>query len=171
MVYAGAPSRNLHAIDIQQDFISLGYDLFSDRETLQSQFVSRDFFAKDNGLAQGAYDIIYATSFFHLYEWNEQVDVIEQTIGLLKQRQGSMMFGRQPGLDAARTVEHPSAKTGKMFVHDETSFRRLMQEVGKRTRTTWKVEVDVSRNERWEVRGVPWRKLKFTLTMSEQGGV
>ena len=65
MVYDGAPSVSLYGIDSEDAFLSLGYDLFKDRNKLESTFIAGEIFSTDLTSMQGTFDIVEASLFFH----------------------------------------------------------------------------------------------------------
>lgn len=98
LVYDGAPSENITGSDLDAGFIDLGYDLFRDKNKLKSTFKTGDFFAPEKaGLEDGSFDFVHASSFFHLFNLDEQADAIARCLCLLKRKPGSALFGRQVG--------------------------------------------------------------------------
>ena len=99
LVSDGAPSGNIYGAELRQEFIDLGYDLFRDRDTLKSKFLIGDVFddSDESEFKQidGGIDIIYAASIFHLFNWDDQVRVAEQVVGLLRPVEGSIVFGKR----------------------------------------------------------------------------
>ena len=60
-MYNGAPSETLTGTELERDFIDLGYELYKDRDSLKTTFVSGDFFNLDStSLKPGSFDIIHA---------------------------------------------------------------------------------------------------------------
>lgn len=102
LVSDGAPSENIYGAELRQEFIDLGYDLFRDRDTLKSKFLIGDVFDDSDESEfkqiEGGIDIIYAASFFHLFNWDDQVRVAELVVRLLRPVRGSIVFGRQRGM-------------------------------------------------------------------------
>ncbi|KJX99669.1 methyltransferase domain-containing protein [Zymoseptoria brevis] len=149
LVYDGAPITNVFGSELEQRFVDLGFDLFQDRDRLAGQFTAGDLFSDDlGGLAGKQFDMIHAASFFHLFSWKDQVDVMSRTVRLLKPKSGSVIFGRQTAVDEAREQDHPAnPRSGKMYRHDDSTFRKLVKEVGEVTKVDLKVEI-----KRMEVR-------------------
>lgn len=87
LVHDGVPSTSLSGSELEAGFIDLGYDLFRDRDALQAKFSVNDFFdetTQNEVLQEGAFDYIYAASFFHLFGWEEQVQAFSRAVRLLK---------------------------------------------------------------------------------------
>src|SRR5437667_8984829 len=62
----GAPQENMYGMDLRREFIDLGYDLFLDKATLQSEMVGEvDVFDEGNSAlkkVEGEIDIVYMSS-------------------------------------------------------------------------------------------------------------
>ena len=131
-------------VDIQQEFIDLGYELFKDKDTLQSEFIAADIFNTEttNPLAKldDRVDIIHASSFFHLFGWEDQKKIARRVVKLLRARKGSLLVGRQVG------DENPGEKvrrsgTGSRYRHNADSWRTMWNEVGKEVGVDFEVKV------------------------------
>ncbi|CAF9913778.1 MAG: hypothetical protein ALECFALPRED_001367 [Alectoria fallacina] len=101
LVFDGAPSENILGADLRPEFIDLGYDLFCDRDTLKSKFLIGDVFDQTTCSAfrelDGKINIVYAASFFHLFNWEDQLGMTERVVRLLTPVEGSLILGRQMG--------------------------------------------------------------------------
>ena len=63
--------------------MNAGYDLFLDRDTLRSKFFVADIFRQDSmdmAALEGRVDLIFAGSFFHLFDWDQQVAVAKAIV-------------------------------------------------------------------------------------------
>lgn len=153
LVSDGAPSENIYGAELRQEFIDLGYDLFRDRDTLKSKFLIGDVFDDSDESEfkqiEGGIDIIYAASFFHLFNWDDQVRVAELVVRLLRPVTGSIVFGRQRGNVNPAEYEHMTNQRGTMFRHNQDSWKKMWQQVGKSTGTQWDVNVtlETGRND------------------------
>ncbi|KAF8847818.1 hypothetical protein BDZ45DRAFT_606858 [Acephala macrosclerotiorum] len=151
----GVPSENLTGTDLQPDFIELGYELFRDKDTLSrgAWFEMPDHFgtgdildAGDENLASmdEKFDIVHASSFFHLFSWDDQVKVRERIIKFLKPGQEkALMLGRQIGTREPPSREEYRKQPEKRCLHDLESWRGLWNEIGERTGTKWKVDGEI----------------------------
>ena len=78
-----------------------------------------------------------------------------------------MVLGRQVGYVVAREKEHRTNYREKIFRHNEESFRRMWEEVGEKTGTRWKVEVELKEVEDGRSFNAPrdpdTRRLRFTV--------
>ncbi|KAK1086614.1 hypothetical protein LTR48_003385, partial [Friedmanniomyces endolithicus] len=131
LVADGVPSAQCYGADLRLEFLDLGYELFADRSTLESQFIAADVFDEGSALREldGGVDIVDASSFFHLFTLAEQKKVARRVLALLKPREGSLVVGRQvgnlrPGEYGMRSGE------GTRYRHDVASWRGMWEAVG-----------------------------------------
>lgn len=142
LVSDGAPSENMYGSDLQKDFTEIGYELFKDRDTLKTTFVTADILNPDSDLKQldGTIDIVHAASFFHLFDWDDQVRAAKRLVKVMKAKPGVMVDGRQIGNSNAGVVPGTLHPTKPRFRHDADSFARMWKEVGEQTGTKWEVD-------------------------------
>ncbi|KAJ5617692.1 hypothetical protein N7537_002806 [Penicillium hordei] len=148
LVFDGVPSENLYASDLRQDFYDIGYDLFNDHDHLEAQFIVADIFDDNSDLVKNLthkIDIVNAASFFHLFNWNQQLLVAKRLVGLLQDKTGSLLIGRQIGLVNPPPPEDKEA-AGKHYRHDPATWKKFWEQVGCETGTKWEVE---TRMEKW----------------------
>ena len=143
LVHDGVPPESLYACDLLQSFLDLSYDLFKDRDTLKGHLFTANALEDDGALDRmmGKFDVVYTTSFLHLFNWDDQVKVYKRIIHVLKPRRGSLVFGRQTGNLMGGEVCNRAAikKEGTMiWRHDVDSFTRLWNVAGRATGTEWK---------------------------------
>ncbi|KAI0399773.1 hypothetical protein F4802DRAFT_610610 [Xylaria palmicola] len=87
----------------------------------------------------GTMTLVHATSFFHLFTWDDQVRAAARIVRFLRpDRPDAMVFGRQVG------TLRPRADPGsdKVYLHDAASWQRLWDEVGARTGTRWRAAME-----------------------------
>lgn len=159
LVAAGVPSKNLYASDLRQEYWDLGYDLFKDRDTLESTFIAGDIFddseeAPLNEL-KGKLDIVYTGSFFHLFSWDQQFQIATKVISLLKPVKGSLVLGRHMGSSVAAPASRRDTPGATIWRHDAESWAVLWKLVGNYTDTRWEVKTEV---------------IDFSDTEKEEGG-
>ena len=176
LIHDGVPAANLHACDLKPEFLDLGYDLFADRETCKAHFFAADIFTPNDDMRalEGKVDIIHAASFLHIFGWDEQIQICQQIVRLLRPRKGSLIIGRQVGnVTAGISGENAVNKfldRATVWRHDADSFRRMWEQVGEMTGTSWDVKVkslvmeDEWRRE-WRQEGV--RRLVFEVEKME----
>ncbi|KGQ07956.1 PAB-dependent poly(A)-specific ribonuclease subunit PAN2 [Beauveria bassiana D1-5] len=141
----GVAGSKLFGADIESRFISLGYDLFRDKDTLGATFLSGDLLDPDDerlDMLAGRFTIVHADSFFHLMSWTEQLYAAKRLIvWLRKDTNNGFIYGKHAG-----TI-HPAevALAGsRPYLHNRQSFQRLWDEAGEMTNTKWRVEVERS---------------------------
>ncbi|KAI0003553.1 hypothetical protein F4779DRAFT_95455 [Xylariaceae sp. FL0662B] len=148
LVFDGVDSTRLYGTDIESRFLEVGYDLFKDREKLKATFVAGDLLSKGEGgdgddrlkVLDGKMSIIHASSFFHLFTWENQVRAAQRMIRFLDPNDpGAMIFGRHVGTTTPGDKENPRGE--RRFLHNGTSWQELWDEVGKLTGTSWRTEV------------------------------
>lgn len=153
LVHDGAPSSHLWGADLRPEFFELGYKLFQDKETLKSTFIAADIFDPESPLKNlvGKIDIIYAGSFLHLFNYQDQLRVCKRIVEILKEKKGSVVLGRQAGSIVAGERVHRTNTAQSMFRHNAESFKKMWQEVGEATGTKWRVEIEVldPREDQW----------------------
>lgn len=154
LVYDGVPSSQLYGCDLLSGYFDCGYDLFRDRDTLKATFFQADIFDPKSDLNKldGKIDIIYIGSFLHLFGYSKQVEVCVRITELLKDKEGSMVLGRQVGDDNPGEFPSPSGRLHTMMKHNAESFRKMWEEVGKLTGTKWRVEAEL---KLWNQVGYP----------------
>ena len=147
----GAPGKNLYASDLRPEFIDLGYDLFKDKGHISAHFLTGDVFAEEgeNSVSlkelDGKIDLVHASSFFHLFNWTEQVQVGIRVCRLLNQStKDALVFGRQSG---SITPGHKPGLSGtkERYRHDPASFQKMWDEIGEKTGTRWKVDASLTK--------------------------
>lgn len=171
LVFDGAPSKNLYGLDIEKGFISLSYDLFRDHGTLKSQFVVADMFLPDEETtdsdelrpsAQEAstsprtivpltsldkrVSIIAANSFFHLYNYSDQLKLAKRVVRLLSPKRGSLILGRQVGSSVPGEYTAVNNK-GTRYAHDVASFQRFWEHVAKEVGDGCRFRVEATLDE------------------------
>lgn len=162
LAYAGVPPSRLLAVDLHQELLDIGFEMFLDRDKLaEATFLTADVLKTDNddddddedneGLRalRGQATMIHAANFFHLFSWEQQVVAgINAAQFLRADAEEAFVFGRhigslKPGKRVGPTIVNAGARD--LFMHDQTTFQALWDEVGKATGTTWTVEVGILR--------------------------
>lgn len=130
---------------MKSTFWAIGYDLFLDKASLKTKFIEADIFDANSALQQldGRVDIVHAASFFHLFDWDHQVQAAKRTVQLLKPVSGSLVIGRQMGTVQARDFEgsfENKILESKRYSHNPESLARLWKQVGDETKSKWSVD-------------------------------
>ncbi|KAF2470122.1 uncharacterized protein BDR25DRAFT_304076 [Lindgomyces ingoldianus] len=172
LVHDGAPSEHTFGSDLQKDFMDLGYDLFLDKSTLKTTFIPANIFEEGTGLMQlvSKIDIVHAASFFHLFDWPEQVQIAKRLVTILKAKPGSLVVGRQIGHTDSGELARQIESSKSRFRHNEASFARMWKEVGEATGTDWLVDAhleaeDLGKKSNFKYNFIPagTRWLRFTV--------
>lgn len=132
LVADGALSENIYGCDLRKEYVDLGYQLFCDHGRLQSRFITADIFDDSSPLMElkGTFDMIYTGSFFHLFDYADQVKVSKAVAKLLRPAKDSFIIGRQVGALEAAAHDHRTNPTGKMFRHNPQSLQEMWTEIG-----------------------------------------
>jgi hypothetical protein len=157
LVHDGAPSENLHGIDIA-DFWDLGFEMYNDRGHFNAKFTKADFLSSDAAMAefrdkcdiisifQVRVDMTFLESeaakltsstpykVLHQWNWNGQVEACKTLVGFSKP--DSLVVGNQIGNTTGQEVSLESLPIA-LWRHDVESFARLWKEVGLATHTVW----------------------------------
>ncbi|KAI0201663.1 hypothetical protein F4808DRAFT_459787 [Astrocystis sublimbata] len=89
----------------------------------------------------GKMTFIHATSFFHLFTWDDQMRAATRMVRLLQpHRPDVMLFGRQVGTVLPR--DNGKIGSDKVYLHNAASWQRLWDEVGERTGTKWRTTME-----------------------------
>jgi hypothetical protein len=110
--------------------------MFNDRCTFLAHFIETDIVYPNAELLalNSTVDIIYISKVFHQWDWATQVAALRSIIALSKL--GTMVVGFHVGVVEGGLVEYVQGSL-KMWLHDERSWRRIWDEVGKETGTKW----------------------------------
>jgi SAM-dependent methyltransferase len=141
LVYDGVDSSKCYGSDLRLNFMELGYDLFRDKETLQSKFIPGDVFDDNSPLKElnGKVDIIGTSSFFHLFSLDKQKIIARRVAKLMKPQSGSLVVGKQVG--STEPHEAPGRpQHGTRYQHNLDSWRKLWAEIGEETGVKFEVE-------------------------------
>jgi hypothetical protein len=133
----------MYGSDLRKEFMDIGYELFLDKETLKATFIAADIFDPESDLKQldGKMDIVNAGSFFHLWEYKDQVKAAKRVVALLKPKPRSLIMGRQVGnLNAGASAESNNSS----FRHNPETWATLWKEVGAETGSQWDVKAHLA---------------------------
>ena len=139
LVHDGAPAENLIGLDLESDYINLGFELFNDRETLRSTFLAQDF-AEDTpelvSLAKKV-KVINSGYFMHLWTWEKQLGAAKRMIQLLSPGSGSIITGVHFGSRSAGITTNVVPGLEGIYIHSRESLAELWSQAGKETQTQW----------------------------------
>ena len=130
----------------------MGYNLFLDKDKSKITFIAADIFAHWESDAIKAlketFSVVYAASFFHLFDRPQQLELAKLVTRLLKPEAGSMVLGRQVGSIKPGPYEHKTNPESKMFRHDEQSWKEMWEEAGREMGVRWDVQAELREVER-----------------------
>jgi hypothetical protein len=116
-------------------------------------------------------DIINSCSFFHLFSYEQNIEVGKKVVQLLKPQAGSLLIGRQVGNINAGERSREGGK--KVFRHDAETWKKMWDEIGDLTGTKWNTHAELLGTEGhvpghtkeelkgWSEEGM--RKLRFVV--------
>ncbi|KAI1276966.1 hypothetical protein F5Y07DRAFT_398858 [Xylaria sp. FL0933] len=171
LAFDGVDSARLYGTDIEPRFVDIGFDLFRDRDKFRGQFVIGDMLKPGESdderldVLDGKMTFIHATSFFHLFTWDDQVRAATRMVRFLQpERRDVMIFGRQVGTMLPR--DNGKAGSDKVYLHNADSWQRLWDEVGERTGTKWKTTMEPTETIDTGAGGVEssLRKMSFSVS-------
>lgn len=143
LIVDGAPAENLYGIDLRQDYLDLGYELFLDRDSCKATFATANALEPSEHewtKLAGSLSVVYTGAFFHLFDRPEQVSLAKLVARLLRPKRGGMVLGRQVGDANPGAYEHKTNPGGIMYRHNEQSWGDLWDEVGQEMGMQWSVE-------------------------------
>lgn len=142
LAYKGVDPSRLYGTDLHPEFIDIGNALFGDKGHGPT-FVAGDMLdpeSKSLEALDGKVTMIHAANFFHLFTWDDQVRIGTRILRFLQPgTTDAVIFGRQIG--TLRPREADSVR--KHYLHNQKSFQKLWDEIGEKTGTKWRVDVDV----------------------------
>jgi hypothetical protein len=125
------------------DFINLGCDLFRTRSSLKSRFFASNLLDSNSDTVAeltGKVDIIFASLFFHIFSWNQQITIAKHALQMLTPKPGSMIVGRNAAYVKRTTPPLPEESTTKSFHYDLASWNLLWDVVQKETGMRFRME-------------------------------
>ncbi|KAE8141814.1 hypothetical protein BDV38DRAFT_295638 [Aspergillus pseudotamarii] len=149
LVDQGIPGKQLFGCDLEQVFIDLGYELFRDKDHLEATFATGDLTADDPAFAgsplsqnlSGKIDIIFASSLFHLWDYDTQVRAAIRLVQLCRDKTGVMITGRQLGSRLGGHYPiHGVDDKALHYRHNVESLKGFWRDVEVATQTRWKLE-------------------------------
>ena len=158
LVHDGAPSAHTYGADLHGGFFAAGYDLFGDKDHLQTTFIEADIFNDASPLRAlyGRMDIVYTGDLFHLFGLDEQERIARKVVKLLVPRPGAMVLGRQTGSAVPGNHARAGDTSGRQhFRHNANSWRELWGRVGDMTGSEWAVEAELTGAEFAATAGEP----------------
>ncbi|KAI1501345.1 hypothetical protein F5X99DRAFT_382958 [Biscogniauxia marginata] len=172
LAYDGVDSTKLYGIDVEPRFLDLGYDLFRDKGKLKATLIVGDLLkhgevgVQDEGLGalDGRMSIVHATSFFHLFAWEDQLRAATRIVRFLDPGDPDVMiFGRHVGTTIPGERKGPDGD--RRYLHDKETWQKLWDDVGKLTGTSWRAVMEPLEKQGGNTDGVDdtLRRTRFTV--------
>lgn len=174
LVHDGAPSQNVAGLDLNQQFLDLGHQLFRDADS-DLTFMQADIldggdggdggdgsrWACERGMRE-AIDVIHLGMLLHMFNWEQQVQAFRNIIRMSNPVKGSLILG-----EAAGHVEGIPVRAtwgGDTMRHNADSFGELVRQVSAQTETGWALTCDLRRGSgRTSWNNPQMRRLIFLL--------
>lgn len=139
----GVDGSQLFGTDLEPKLFEIGFSLFHDQDKLGATFVTGDMVDPDDSRThalRGKVTMIHATSFFHLFNWTQQLFIGNRFVSFLKPgTRNGLIYGRHIGIADPR---NPDVDARAPYLHNQESFQRLWDEVGLMTKTKWIVQTE-----------------------------
>lgn len=164
----GVHGSQLFGMDLNSALVDIGYDMFRDRDSLGATFVIGDMIDPDDtriSQLEGQITLVQADSFFHLFNWMQQLYIGKRIVSFLKPgTKNAIIFGRQAG-----SFKQEPSSTGRTspYLHNQDSFQQLWNEVGKMTGTRWAVQVEPDGDLCSELPGIEKETLPIKFTVHQ----
>ena len=146
LVFDGAPSDHLHAVDIVSHW-DVGYDMFCDRGRFSAHFMEADILHPNEALQalHSSIGIISITHVFHQWGWDDQIAAGMQLTAL--SRPGTLVVGFQVGTVGENLIKASDLAKSDCYWHSPETFQRMWNQVGEETGTAWASEAQL---KTWE---------------------
>ena len=176
LVYDGVLPQQIVGIELQQGFVSLGFELFRDAGSLDARFVIADMLADtdtgDDKLVglYGSADTVHIGHVLHLFSREQQVKFLQRVITLCKSQPGVVIVGHCIGNVKAGPAA--GAMGSSSMRHNVESWTQLWEELSKLTGSGWELRTALDDKlgygpspSGW--RDPNWRRLVFEVVRQE----
>lgn len=169
----GIAGEQLFGRDLEQVFIDPGYRLFRDTDRLKASFAVGDLNADEATFDDGEIfqklhdkiDIVFASSLFHMWDWDTQFKVATRLVKICRPKSGVMTAGRQMGSTKGDHYTMAGMKDNAVhYQHDPETMERFRGAVGEAIQSSWKVEAGLYWAEEVEkTKNMPWADDKMRM--------
>lgn len=152
LVHDGIDPTHLYGTDLHSEFITIGTELFRDKANGLT-FAAGDMLNPNDealGILDGKITLVHAGNFFHLFTWEEQVVIGMRIVRFMQPESiDAIIFGRHIG------THNPRERQGRRnsYLHNEESLQRLWNEIGAKTGTCWRVQMDMNEEKVVDIPG------------------
>ncbi|KAL9091231.1 MAG: hypothetical protein Q9159_001526 [Coniocarpon cinnabarinum] len=132
LIVDGASSENVFGIDIEQGFLDQSHVLFRDADkvppiTLVAENMLNANLSSSLQPLVEKMDIIYMAKFLHLFDIDQQHNIMRKAVKLLRRKPDSMIIGSQIGNVHAGSYPHRVGQyPGTSYYHNTKSFQDFM---------------------------------------------
>jgi len=144
LVYQGYPASQVAGSDLRETYISLGHELFQDKDTCRIKFLPADVFDLPSTLSTtrvsnletvsqlddlaGSATFIHAGSLFHLFDAPKQKALAIRLFRLWTREPNAIIFGRHQGLSPEGSLSK-SRPGWEAHGHSPESWEAMWKEV------------------------------------------
>ena len=139
---SGVHPARLTGLDLHMGFIDLGYDLFGDKTTLSSTFVTGNMLDSSTIPASihEKFNILWFGASTHLFSLPDQIKAYSMAIKTFLKP-----FPAQSTILGYSIARSPAQEKHGMFWHDPASFVSMWQDISVHTQTRWRVRTWLDR--------------------------
>jgi hypothetical protein len=131
---------------MNEQFFETGYELFQDRDKLNSLFLAANILDKESVLGQlkGKIDIAWTNNSLQVFDWDTQVIIIRHIMRLLKPAPHSLIVGRLIGYKKHGEHEDKFSPKGSVYRHDIKSFKKMFHAAALQLKEKWETDVEIA---------------------------
>ena len=142
LAFDGAPTENMVGLDIVSHW-DVGLEMYCDGGgRFKARFVEGDLLdegdGKVNEMLTAKMDIISVSAVLHQWGWEKQVQAAKRIVSFSR-GPGALVVGHQIGNVRGGEIMMKAIGVA-VWRHDPATFERMWEEVGRATKTEWKVE-------------------------------
>lgn len=156
LIDQGISGKQLFGCDLEPVFIDLGYQLFRDKDRLEATFAAGDLAAEDVKFAEsqlsrkisGKIDIIFASSLFHVWDYDAQIRAAINLVRLCRDKPDVMIIGRQMGSRLGGHYKMHGVKDEAFhYRHNAETLKGFWRDIEAATQICWKFEASFFADE------------------------
>lgn len=152
LISKSVPSQNIYALDFTSGFFDIGYQLFKDHPGTgkgmeEVNFLLKNFVSDPPKEWFGKMDYVFAGAFFHVFNYEDQLMASRNAARMLKNQDGSLLFGYQLGRDPpghSQIAAMGTSDNEMMWRHSDSSFKEMWNNIGAEMGIQFDVRVTMS---------------------------
>ena len=156
----GVPQKFLFGLDIEQEFINLGYELFGDKSSSKITFITTNILdiEKFHQLKEKmTFDIIYTSAVIHLLNKDDIRSLLTNINSLLSK--GCIFYGQTTGLKNPENIQDNFGRI--RYLHSKDSLEKEFNEVGFRYIRVTSIQRSLMEDKSSNTHSVDWKMLFF----------